>query len=51
MWISYSLVFWIGSILGLYQIDVAGLVVTVGCLAGIPVLVMVYRKIYTKYRL
>jgi hypothetical protein len=51
MWISYSLVFWIGSILGLFQIDIAGIVVTVGCLAGIPVLVMVYREVYAKYRL
>ena len=49
MWIIYSLVFWVGSVLGLFQISVAGIVVAVGCLAGIPVLVFVYRKIYAKY--
>jgi uncharacterized membrane protein len=50
MWIVYSLVFWAGSVLGLFEIGIAGIVVAVGCLAGIPVLVLVYRKIYAKYK-
>ena len=50
MWIAYSLVFWVGSVLGIFQIDAAGIVVAAGCLGGIPVLVIVYRKIYSKYR-
>ena len=49
MWIVYSLVFWVGAILGVFQIDIAGIVVAVGCLGGIPVLVLVYTKIYNKY--
>ena len=40
MWIVYSLVFWAGSVLGLFEIDIA----------GIPVLVLVYRKIYVRYK-
>ena len=50
MWIVYSLVFWAGSLLGLFQMDAAGMVVAIGCLGGIPVLFLVYRKIYAKYR-
>ena len=45
MWIIYSLVFWAGAILGVYQIDIAGIVVAAGCLGGIPLLVLAYTKI------
>ena len=51
MWIIYSLVFWAGAILGVYQIDIAGIVVAAGCLGGIPLLVLAYTKIYNKYRI
>lgn len=50
MWMAYSLVFWIGALLGVFQIDAAGIVVAVGCLAGIPVLCFVYSKIFAKYK-
>ena len=30
MWIAYSLVFWAGSLLGLFQMDAAGMVVAIG---------------------
>ena len=51
MWIVYSLVFWAGAILGVFQIDIAGIVVAAGCLGGIPLLVLAYTKIYNKYRI
>ena len=50
MWIAYSLVFWISLILGIFNVSVAGIVLGVGCLGGIPVLVFVYGKIYARYR-
>ena len=50
MWIAYSSVFWLGSILGAFDLDIAGWVLAVGCLGGIPILVIAYRKIYNKYR-
>lgn len=50
MWICYSAVFWISTVLGIFQMDTAGIVLTVGCLAGIPVLIIAYRRIYEKYR-
>jgi hypothetical protein len=50
MWLCYSAVFWIAAILGIFRQELAGVFLAVGCLAGIPVLVIAYRKIYTKYR-
>ena len=50
MWIAYSLVFWISLILGIFNVSVAGIVLGVGCLGGIPVLIVVYGKIYARYR-
>ena len=50
MWICYSAVFWISTVLGIFQMDTAGIVLAVGCLAGIPVLIIAYRWIYEKYR-
>ena len=50
MWLAYSSVFWLGAILGAFDIDIAGLLLAVGCLGGIPILAIVYRKIYDKYR-
>ena len=50
MWICYSAVFWISTVLGIVQMDTAGIVLTVGCLAGILVLIIAYRRIYEKYR-
>ena len=50
MWICYSAVFWGSTVLGIFQMDTAGIVLTVGCLAGIPVLIIAYRRIYEKYR-
>lgn len=50
MWICYSAVFWFSTLLGIFQIDAAGIVLSAGCLAGIPVLIIVYGRIYRKYR-
>ena len=50
MWICYSAVFWVCTVLGIFQMDVAGIALTVGCLAGIHVLIIAYGRIYEKYR-
>ena len=50
MWLCYSAVFWISSFLGILQLEAAGAALAVGCLGGIPVLVIVYKRIYNKYR-
>ena len=49
MWLVYSCVFWISTVLGMANIGAAGVVLAVGCIAGIPILAVVYGKIYAKY--
>ncbi len=50
MWIGYSAVFWISTIMGIWNVSTAGIVLAAGCLGGIPILVIVYNRIYRKYR-
>ena len=50
MWIAYSGVFWISTLLGFFKPEIAGPVLAVGCIGGIPVLVVAYKKIYDKYK-
>ena len=50
MWICYSLVFWISMLLGIRNISAAGIVLAAGCLGGIPILAVVYGRIYRKYK-
>lgn len=49
MWICYSTLFWIGAVMGLFQMDAAGVVLALGSLGGIPILVFVYKIIFRKY--
>ena len=50
MWICYSAVFWIGTIMGIWSASTAGFVLAVGCLGGLPILVFAYNRIYRKYK-
>ena len=50
MWIGYSLGFWAAAVLGLFNDSAAGMLAALTCLVGIPILVVVYRRIYKKYK-
>ena len=50
MWICYSLVIWASTFLGAFNMAAAGIVLFIGCLAGLPVLVVSYNRIYKKYK-
>ena len=50
MWIVYSLVFWFSTFACFISMNVAGVSLGVGSLAGIPVLVVAYNRIYDRYR-
>ena len=50
MWICYSAVFWISTIMGIRSVSIAGIVLAVGCLGGLPLLVIAYNRIYRKYK-
>ena len=50
MWIAFSLPFWLSAFLGFWN-GIAAVVLTVAnCIIGIPVLVIVYHRIYAKYK-
>ena len=50
MWIGYALGFWAAAALSLLNVPAAGILTAVWCLGGIPVLVLVYNRIYRKYK-
>lgn len=50
MWLAYSLVFWISTVLGIFSLDISGAVLAIGCLGGLPILIFTYKKIYNKYK-
>ena len=50
MWICYSGVFWISTIMDIGSVSTAGIVLAVGCLGGLPLLVIAYNRIYRKYK-
>ena len=50
MWICYSAVFWISTIMGIWSVSTAGIVLAVGCLGGLPLLVIAYNRIYRQYK-
>ena len=50
MWIVFSLIFWAAALLSLFDTPAAGILLVVGCLAGIPGLVIAYGRIYRRYK-
>jgi len=50
MWLCYSAVFWISAALGIFRTELAGVVLAVGCIGGIPLLIIAYKNIYRKYK-
>ena len=50
LWLCYSAVFWASTALGLFDLEAAGVLLSVGCLGGIPILILAYQRIYRKYR-
>ncbi len=50
MWIVFSLVFWAAALLSLFDTPAAGILLVVGCLVGIPGLVIAYGRIYRRYK-
>ena len=50
MWIVFSRIFWAAALLSLFDTPAAGILLVVGCLAGIPGLVIAYGRIYRRYK-
>ncbi|MCI5650201.1 MAG: hypothetical protein MR332_12390 [Fusicatenibacter sp.] len=50
MWIVYSLPFWLSTFLGVCNQMVALALIAADCVIGLPVLIVVYERIYAKYK-
>lgn len=50
MWIVFSLPMWVSTILGALNMKAGGIILTAGCIISVPVLPMIYAKIYRKYK-
>ncbi len=49
MWLAFSFVMWICTILGAMNMKAGGILLIVGCILCIPMLPFVYGRIYKKY--
>ena len=49
MWIVFSLLFWLCTIVGIWNMKAAGIIMMAACAVGCPMLIVAYRKIYRKY--
>ena len=45
-----SLVMWASTFMGVFNMAAAGIVLFIGSLAGLPILVVNYNRIYKKYK-
>lgn len=50
MWIVFSAIFWISTVLGCLKMKTGGFLLIAGCFLGVPLLPFVYQRIYRKYK-
>ena len=50
MWLVFSLPFWISTVLGLFSMKAGGYLLIAVCLLCLPLLPVIYNKIYKKYK-
>jgi hypothetical protein len=50
MWLVFSAVFWISTVLGCRSMAAGGIVLMVGSIIALPLLPITYSRIYKKYR-
>ena len=48
MWLVFSLIMWVSTVLGAMNMKAGGILLTAGCIIGVPLLPVVYGKIYQK---
>ena len=50
MWLVFSLIMWVSTVLGAMNKKTGGILLTAGCIIGVPLLPVVYGKIYQKFK-
>ena len=49
MWIVYSLPYWLSTIVGIKNEELAADILLIWVLVSMPLLILVYKRIYNKY--
>lgn len=50
MWLVYSLIFWAATAVMQFSSTASLVLIIVGCVVGIPLLFVIYKRIYNKYK-
>ena len=50
MWLGFSLIMWISTILGAMHMKIGGIIPIAGNIVGVPSLPIIYGKIYQEYK-
>lgn len=50
MWLVYSLIFWAATFAMLFSKTASLVLIIVGCVVSLPLLFVIYKRIYTKYK-
>lgn len=50
MWLAFSLLMWVSTILGNTHRKEGGILLIAACIIGVPILPIVYGRIYRKYK-
>ena len=50
MWLAFSLIMWLSTVLGAMNMKAGGILLIAGCVVAVPLLPIVYEKIYRKYK-
>ena len=50
MWLVFSLIMWVSAVLGAMNMKTGGFLLIAGCIIGVPILPIVYGKIYRKFK-
>ncbi|MBQ3866261.1 MAG: hypothetical protein II776_05110 [Clostridia bacterium] len=50
MWLVFSFIMWVSTILGAMNMRAGGILFIAGCIIGVPILPVVYGKIYRKFK-
>lgn len=50
MWIVFSIPLWLSAFLGLRHGIISLILIILSCVIGLPILMIVYKRIYAKYK-
>lgn len=50
MWILFSVPLWASAVIGFFNLKIGAIILTIGCVIGIPALPICYGRIFKKHK-